>query len=126
MLLRYTIKITIYGMLPNDCLFQCNSVSTLQVLVIPATYWEVYWATLNTTLISPGPLCMPLCPLSSRMLYQLIVSTPHHRSKQHGRQLPDKHPLTFPSLVELDGRLVAMGGSVDEQRRTWYKVHQCL
>ena len=28
-----------------------------------------------------------------------------------------KHPLTYPSLVELDGRLVVMGGSVDELQR---------
>ena len=32
-------------------------------------------------------------------------------------KLQDKHPLTFPSLVELDGRLVVMGGSVDTLRR---------
>ena len=37
------------------------------------------------------------------------------------KKLPDKHPLTFPSLVELDGRLVAMGGSVDEDYRVGSK-----
>ena len=37
------------------------------------------------------------------------------------KKLPDKHPLTVSSLVELDGRLVAMGGSVDELRRVGSK-----
>ena len=32
-------------------------------------------------------------------------------------RLPDKHPLTYPSLVGLDGRLVTMGGSVDPTLR---------
>ena len=32
-------------------------------------------------------------------------------------KLQDKHPLTFPSLVELDGKLVAMGGSADRYHR---------
>lgn len=32
-------------------------------------------------------------------------------------KLEDKHPLTFSSLVELDGRLVAVGGSVDPKYR---------
>ena len=33
------------------------------------------------------------------------------------KRLPEKHPLTFPSLVELGGRLVTMGGSVDPTLR---------
>ena len=33
------------------------------------------------------------------------------------KQLEDKHPLTFPSLVELDGGLFTMGGSVDPIQR---------
>ena len=33
------------------------------------------------------------------------------------KRLRDKHPLTFPCLVELDGRLVAMGGSAAQQQR---------
>ena len=36
-------------------------------------------------------------------------------------RLQDKHPLTFPSLVELDGRLVVMGGSVDWKQRSGSK-----
>ena len=32
-------------------------------------------------------------------------------------KLKDEHPLTHPSLVELGGRLVVMGGSIDHQRR---------
>ena len=33
------------------------------------------------------------------------------------KKFPDKHPLTFPSLVELDERLVTMGGSLDPTLR---------
>ena len=33
------------------------------------------------------------------------------------KRLQQKHPLACPSLVELDGRLVVMGGSVDWERR---------
>ena len=33
------------------------------------------------------------------------------------QRLLDMHPLTFSSPVEMDGRLVVMGGSVDSQRR---------
>ena len=32
-------------------------------------------------------------------------------------ELREEHPLTFPSLMELDGRLVVTGGSVDPNRR---------
>ena len=32
-------------------------------------------------------------------------------------KIPEQHPLTCPSLVELDGRLVVIGGSVDELQR---------
>ena len=32
-------------------------------------------------------------------------------------KIPERHPLTLPSLAELDGRLVVMGGSVDHRRR---------
>ena len=37
--------------------------------------------------------------------------------KSTWKELQHKHPLTFPSLVELDGRLVVMGGSVDSNHR---------
>ena len=37
--------------------------------------------------------------------------------KSTWEELQAIHPLTFPSLVELDGRLVVMGGSVDWERR---------
>ena len=37
--------------------------------------------------------------------------------KSTWEELQAIHPLTFPSLVELDGRLVVMGGSVDRQHR---------
>ena len=33
------------------------------------------------------------------------------------KKLQAKHPLIFPSLVGLDGRLVAMGGSVEQEHR---------
>ena len=37
-------------------------------------------------IMSPALLFMPLCPLSLRMLYQLIASTPHHRSNPLGKR----------------------------------------
>ena len=42
-------------------------------------------------------------------------STPQIKSTWE--KLQNEHPLTFPSLVELDGRLVVMGGSVDQLQR---------
>ena len=39
------------------------------------------------------------------------------QTKSTWEELQDRHPLTYPSLVELDGRLVVMGGSVDHVQR---------
>ena len=39
------------------------------------------------------------------------------QTKSTWEKLPEQHPLTYPSLVELDGRLVVMGGSVDHVQR---------
>ena len=39
------------------------------------------------------------------------------QAKSTWEKLPEQHPLTYPSLVELDGRLVVMGGSVDYVQR---------
>ena len=42
---------------------------------------------------------------------------PKPQIKTTWEQFQKEHPLTFPSLVELDGRLVVMGGSIDKQQR---------
>ena len=38
------------------------------------------------------------------------------------KRLRDKHPLTLPSVVDMDGELIAMGGSVEQERRQGTKV----
>ena len=52
----------------------------------------------------------------SSLLEHAIPADSRHRTPQitsTWNKLQEKHPLTFPCVVELDGRLVVMGGSVD-------------
>ena len=53
----------------------------------------------------------------SSLLKDAVPAGSAPQMKSTWEQLQTEHPLTFPSLVELDGRLVVMGGSVDRKQR---------
>ena len=63
----------------------------------------------TTVYASVSSLLKDAVPADSRYTTPQIKST--------WEQLKKEHPLTFPSLVKLDGRLVVMGGSVDRKQR---------
>ena len=67
----------------------------------------------TTVYASVSSLLKDAVPVDSRYTTPQIKST--------WEQLQKEHPLTFPSLVELDGRLVVMGGSVDQKQRRGLK-----
>ena len=58
-------------------------------------------------------------PVSSLLENAIPADSKHPtpQIKSTWEKILDQHPLTYPSLVELDGRLVVMGGSVDRNLR---------
>ena len=76
--------------------------------------------TLGGTATTPDDSSTALYASVSSLLTNAVPADTKYTTPQipiTWKRLQDKHPLTFPSLVELDGRLVVMGGSVGQKQR---------
>ena len=75
----------------------------------------------STVLVGDGDFCYALggtgtakltCTVVYDSLYNLLQNTVPYKLSLSWRKLPDTYPLFCPSLVEVDGKLIAMGGSI--------------
>ena len=90
-------------------------ISTFSITVINDTCY-----TLGGAAKTFDESCTTLYATVSSLLENAVPANGQHSTAQvlpTWDSLPDKHSLTLPSLVELDGKLATMGGSIDPARR---------
>ena len=103
----------------DDCWYSTKRlpfpITQLSIQIIEGTCY-----TLGGTTYNPKDSSIALYASVSSLIENAVPADSKHPSTRipiTWKRLQLEHPLTHPCLVELDGRLFAMGGSVDIQQR---------